>query len=263
MSENIAGKGLTWTRAVIPLQLVVAFLTAWLQGEQQEVIKYLREENRILRAQLQGRRLRLPDDERRRLAVLGARLGRRILMHVATIVTAETILRWHRPAHCPQVDVPAAATRAARRAPGDPPACGADGDRQPKLGIYPHSGGLEESRSFLLLSRRIAATGSRCRAELSDITGLEEPITFQRRRGARRRLGGGGGSCAGCNHPPHVVNHFYFLLRGGNPAHTGLHPGPRGSRHLGDSITCSELPGRYFSGGTVLGSTWPLPAALA
>jgi hypothetical protein len=40
--------------------------------------------------------VRLSEDERRRLAVLGARLGRRILAEVATIVTPDTILRWHR-----------------------------------------------------------------------------------------------------------------------------------------------------------------------
>ena len=59
-------------------------------------IEFLREENRVLKAQLQGRRLRLNDDERRRLAVIGQRLGRRILADVATIVTPDTILRWHR-----------------------------------------------------------------------------------------------------------------------------------------------------------------------
>ena len=53
------------------------------------------EENRILRGQL-SERLRLTDDERRRLAVRGHRLGRRALGDVATIVTPDTILRWHR-----------------------------------------------------------------------------------------------------------------------------------------------------------------------
>jgi putative transposase len=38
----------------------------------------------------------LGDDERRPLAVIGYRLGRRILAEVATIVTPDTILRWHR-----------------------------------------------------------------------------------------------------------------------------------------------------------------------
>lgn len=67
-----------------------------LAREQRDVIEYLREENRVLKAQLHGRRLRLDDEERRRLAVIGHRLGRRILADVATIVTPDTILRWHR-----------------------------------------------------------------------------------------------------------------------------------------------------------------------
>jgi hypothetical protein len=56
----------------------------------------LREENRVLRAQLRGRPLRFRDDERRRLALLGHQLGRATLAQVATIATADTILRWHR-----------------------------------------------------------------------------------------------------------------------------------------------------------------------
>jgi hypothetical protein len=58
-------------------------------------VAYLVEENRTLRAQLRGRLL-LTDDERRRLAVRGHRLGRARLRAVATIVTPDTILRWHR-----------------------------------------------------------------------------------------------------------------------------------------------------------------------
>jgi len=81
---------------VLPLHLIVAALFGWLEREQRDVIEFLREENRVLKMQLQGRRLRLNDDERRRLAVIGQRLGRRILADVATIVTPDTILRWHR-----------------------------------------------------------------------------------------------------------------------------------------------------------------------
>ena len=75
---------------------MVAMLCGWLQREQENVIAFLREENRVLKAQLEGRRLRLADSERRRLAELGHRLGRRLLADVATIVTPDTILRWHR-----------------------------------------------------------------------------------------------------------------------------------------------------------------------
>jgi hypothetical protein len=81
---------------VLPLHLIVATLLGWLEQEQRDVIRFLREENRVLRSQLRGRRMRLRDAERRRLAALGQRLGRRILAQVATIVTPDTILRWHR-----------------------------------------------------------------------------------------------------------------------------------------------------------------------
>jgi hypothetical protein len=63
---------------------------------QLEIIDYLREENRVLREQLDGRRLRLTDDQRRRLAAKAKKLGRKILAEVATIVTPETLLAWHR-----------------------------------------------------------------------------------------------------------------------------------------------------------------------
>jgi hypothetical protein len=46
-----------------------------LAGEE-DVIAFLREENRILKARLEGRRLCLEDHERRRLAELGHCLGR-------------------------------------------------------------------------------------------------------------------------------------------------------------------------------------------
>jgi hypothetical protein len=74
----------------------LAALVGWLDRRQQEAMAHLMEENRILRGQLSGRRLQLTDDERRRLAVCGQRLGRRLLSRVATIVTPDTILRWHR-----------------------------------------------------------------------------------------------------------------------------------------------------------------------
>jgi len=63
---------------------------------QQHAIEYLREENRILRAQPGSRRLRLTDDQRRCLAAKARLLGRKVLAEVATLVTPETLLRWHR-----------------------------------------------------------------------------------------------------------------------------------------------------------------------
>jgi hypothetical protein len=54
------------------------------------------EENRVLRAAQPSRRLRLTDDQRRRLAVKGNVVGRRRLAAIAGIVTPDTILRWYR-----------------------------------------------------------------------------------------------------------------------------------------------------------------------
>ena len=45
---------------------------------------------------MKDRRLRLTDEQRRRLAAKGKRLGRKALNRVSTIVTPDTIMRWHR-----------------------------------------------------------------------------------------------------------------------------------------------------------------------
>ena len=50
----------------------------------------------VLNEQLGGRRIRLTDDQRRGLAVKGKAIGRRALEQVATLVTPDTILAWHR-----------------------------------------------------------------------------------------------------------------------------------------------------------------------
>ncbi len=79
-----------------PLTLLVVAVAGWIQRDQQAAIVYLLEENRVLKARLRGRKLRLTDDERRRLAVKGKALGRKLLAEVAGIVTPETLLAWHR-----------------------------------------------------------------------------------------------------------------------------------------------------------------------
>src|SRR5712692_71723 len=78
------------------LRFMLMAFAGWWSDQRQEAVAYLIEENRILRAQLRGRRVRLTDEDRRRLARRGQRLGRRLLSQVATIVTPDTILRWHR-----------------------------------------------------------------------------------------------------------------------------------------------------------------------
>ncbi len=77
-------------------QFLVLTVAGWVNRHQEDLIDYLREENRVLREHLGRRPLRLTDAQRRRLAVRGKKLGRRVLRQVAGIVTPDTILRWYR-----------------------------------------------------------------------------------------------------------------------------------------------------------------------
>jgi len=70
-----------------PWHVLLATLAGWINQHQQHVIDYLEEENCVLREQLGRKRLRLSDDQRRRLAAKGKLLGRKLLGQVATIVT--------------------------------------------------------------------------------------------------------------------------------------------------------------------------------
>ena len=82
----------------IHFQLFLATFAGWVSRRQSRVIAYLIEENRVLKEQLElgGKRLRFTDDQRRRLAAQGKPLGRKLLSQIATIVTPDTILAWHR-----------------------------------------------------------------------------------------------------------------------------------------------------------------------
>ena len=82
--------------ALDPFRFVLIAVAGWMNQRQLQMIEYLREENRVLREQLGERRLRLTDDQRRRLAAKAKGLGRKLLAEVATIVTPETLLRWLR-----------------------------------------------------------------------------------------------------------------------------------------------------------------------
>ena len=77
-----------------PWQLLLLVLAGWVNRQQQDVIKYLLVENRILRQKIGKKRILLTEQQRRRLAVKGKILGRKMLEKVAGIVTPETILRW-------------------------------------------------------------------------------------------------------------------------------------------------------------------------
>src|SRR5882724_11472671 len=74
-----------------PVRLLLVTLAGWVNRHQQLVREYFVEENRVLKEQMKGRRIRLTDDRRRRLAAKGQRLGRRVLHR-----DARHVARWHR-----------------------------------------------------------------------------------------------------------------------------------------------------------------------
>ena len=80
----------------MPLQFLAAWLGAWFARALQQQVDYLMAENQILKEKLGDRKLDLTNADRRRLAVLGKELGHKLLAKVATLATADTILRWYR-----------------------------------------------------------------------------------------------------------------------------------------------------------------------
>ena len=101
-------------RVLDPFRFVLMAVAGWMNQRQLQVIDYLREENRVLREQLGERRLRFTDDQRRRLAAKAKGLGRKLLREIATIVTPETLLAWHRKLIAQKYD------GSAKRGPGRP-----------------------------------------------------------------------------------------------------------------------------------------------
>ena len=99
----------------MPRRKIRVLLAGWVNRQQQDVIDHLREENRVLRAGLRGKRLRLSDDDRRRLAVKAQALGREALAQIASVATPATLLRWYRHLIAAKYD------GSKNRSPGRPP----------------------------------------------------------------------------------------------------------------------------------------------
>jgi hypothetical protein len=79
-----------------PWQLFFLILASWVNRRQQEMIEFYRAELEAMMKAQGKKRILLTDDQRRLLAVKGKSLGRKALMEMTTIVTPDTILRWHR-----------------------------------------------------------------------------------------------------------------------------------------------------------------------
>ena len=79
-----------------PWQFCFMILASWVHREQQKINEFYRAELEALMKVQGKKRILLTDDQRRLLAVKGKSLGRKALMELTTIVTPDTILRWHR-----------------------------------------------------------------------------------------------------------------------------------------------------------------------
>jgi putative transposase len=93
---------------------LLAYITGTVDQELLLRNEYLVTENRILRNQITGR-MRLTRGERRALAEIGQKLGKKALEAVANIVKPDTILAWHRKLVAQKFD-----GSQQRKAPGRP-----------------------------------------------------------------------------------------------------------------------------------------------
>jgi transposase InsO family protein len=126
--------------------------SGWVNRHQQMVIDYLLEENRVLREIRKGKRIRLNDNQRRRLAMKGKILGRRLLFKFATIVTPDTLLAWHRKLIAVKWTYP-------RKGPGRPPVMKKITDLVVRMATENHSWGYDRIQGALKnLGHKVAPT---------------------------------------------------------------------------------------------------------
>jgi putative transposase len=95
-------------------KILLAYITGSVDQELLLRNEYLVTENRLLRTQIKGR-IRLSDGERKTLAEIGKKLSKQALKEVASIVSPDTILAWHRKLVAQKFD-----GSQQRKAPGRP-----------------------------------------------------------------------------------------------------------------------------------------------
>ncbi|MEO2019078.1 MAG: integrase core domain-containing protein [Fuerstiella sp.] len=79
-----------------PWHILLAALCGMVNERQQQIIEFQNAQIEALLKKLGKKRLLLDDDQRRLLAVKAHAIGRKALLELTTIVTPDTILRWHR-----------------------------------------------------------------------------------------------------------------------------------------------------------------------
>lgn len=78
------------------LSFLLMVVSGWVHRHQLIVIEYLQAENRLLKGRLRGRRIRFTDFERALLARKAKAVDRKALLNLDTVVSPDTLLRWHR-----------------------------------------------------------------------------------------------------------------------------------------------------------------------
>src|SRR5258707_11537669 len=78
------------------LSFLLMIAAGWVQRHQLIVIEFLQAENRLLKARLRGRRIRFTNAERELLARKAKAVGRKALLELDTLVSPDTLMRWHR-----------------------------------------------------------------------------------------------------------------------------------------------------------------------
>ena len=84
-------------RSVPPLlSFLLMMMSGWVHRHQLIVIEFLHAENRLFKEKLGPKRIRFTDAERALLARKAKAVGRKALLKLDTIVTPDTLMRWHR-----------------------------------------------------------------------------------------------------------------------------------------------------------------------
>ena len=78
------------------LSFLLVMVSGWVHRHQLLIIEFLQAENRLLKERLRGKRIRFTDAERALLARKAKAVGRKALLELDTIVSPDTLLRWHR-----------------------------------------------------------------------------------------------------------------------------------------------------------------------
>jgi hypothetical protein len=131
------------------LAFLLMTFSGWVHRRQLTVIEFLQAENRMLKERLRGKRLRFTDAERALLARKAKAIGRKALLELDTLVSPDTLMRWHRRLVAQKWDF------SKRRSPGRPRHHARDlrtdcshGAGKSRMGLHAHPRRVGESEAY-------------------------------------------------------------------------------------------------------------------